>query len=195
MFTPASSFVLAFACLVNFVVATSQVQLNGRSYSIQQIISRDFAIIGGGATGTYSAVRLQDLNNSIAIVEKEAQLGGHTYTYIDPNTGSGVEAGVQVFHNNSLVHQYFSRFNISLGPPIFRPVSDGTQFYDLETGALTNYTAPSNAAFGAAVAKYAAQIAKYPEIANGLNPSYPVADDLLLPFGDFIAKYGVADST
>ena len=46
-----------------------------------EIIERDVAIIGGGSAGTYSAIRLRDLNETVVVIEREAILGGHTDTY------------------------------------------------------------------------------------------------------------------
>jgi hypothetical protein len=181
-------FVLLSACFSGLVAARTEVHLNGRSYTAQNVVIRDFAVIGGGSTGTYSAIRLRDLNNSIVVIEKKAQLGGHTYTYIDPATGTGVEAGVQVFHNTSLTTNYFGRFNISLGPAVFTAPGVVKENIDLQTGLPANYTAQSPVA---AFAAYVAQLAKYPMIENGLNPTYPVPEDLLLPFGDFVEKYSL----
>jgi heterodisulfide reductase subunit A-like polyferredoxin len=39
-------------------------------------ISRDVVIIGGGSAGTYSAIRLQQMGLSVALIEKENRLGG-----------------------------------------------------------------------------------------------------------------------
>ena len=39
-------------------------------------IEKDVCIIGGGASGTYAAVRLQQLGVDVALVEKQAKLGG-----------------------------------------------------------------------------------------------------------------------
>lgn len=39
-------------------------------------IEKDVCIIGGGASGTYAAVRLQQMGVSVALVEKERKLGG-----------------------------------------------------------------------------------------------------------------------
>ena len=41
-------------------------------------IEKDVCIVGGGATGTYAAVRLQQLGVDIALIEKEAKLGGRS---------------------------------------------------------------------------------------------------------------------
>jgi heterodisulfide reductase subunit A-like polyferredoxin len=40
-----------------------------------EVINRDFVVIGGGSSGTYSAIRLRDLNYSVVVVEKKQELG------------------------------------------------------------------------------------------------------------------------
>ena len=47
-------------------------------YKPEDIITRDVCIIGGGSTGTYSAIRLRDMGKSVVVVEKKDVLGGHT---------------------------------------------------------------------------------------------------------------------
>jgi heterodisulfide reductase subunit A-like polyferredoxin len=74
-------------CFVGLLSVSHAIPLYKRGFAAQDIITRDVCIIGGGATGTYSAVRLrEDFNKSIVIVEKTGRLGGHTETYIDPIT-------------------------------------------------------------------------------------------------------------
>lgn len=54
-----------------------------------EIIRRDVCIIGGGATGTYAAVRLsQDMGKSVIVVEKTGRLGGHVGEYRPPFVSS-----------------------------------------------------------------------------------------------------------
>lgn len=53
------------------------------SFAPADIIERDVAIIGGGASGTYAAVRLrEDHNVSIVVVEKEDHLVSRSGTGI-----------------------------------------------------------------------------------------------------------------
>ncbi|KAI4863875.1 FAD/NAD(P)-binding domain-containing protein [Hypoxylon rubiginosum] len=90
---------------------------------------RDVVVIGGGSSGTYTAVRLGDYNKTVAIVEKKDFLGGHAETYVDPNTGYTIDIGV---------------INTS-------------EYVDFSTGKTLNYTPPSSEAFDTAlsfVAKY-----------------------------------------
>lgn len=39
-------------------------------------IEKDVCIIGGGASGTYAAIRLQQMGVDVALIEKEGKLGG-----------------------------------------------------------------------------------------------------------------------
>jgi ribulose 1,5-bisphosphate synthetase/thiazole synthase len=39
-------------------------------------LERDVCIVGGGASGTYAAVRLQQLGLSVALIEQKPRLGG-----------------------------------------------------------------------------------------------------------------------
>jgi len=73
----------------------------------QNVIHRDVLIVGGGSSGTYSAIRLQQEGKSIALIEKEAVLGGHTNTYVDPVTGTTIDHGVIDFQNLTVVREYF----------------------------------------------------------------------------------------
>lgn len=46
------------------------------SVTAQTVITRDVAIIGGGSAGTYTATRLRQMGFSVALIEKEKELGG-----------------------------------------------------------------------------------------------------------------------
>lgn len=83
-------------------------------YDSSDVISRDVLIIGGGSSGTYSALRLRDLGKSVAVVEAKGLLGGHTETWTDPVSRGKVELGVIIFHDNELVRKYFGRYQIPL---------------------------------------------------------------------------------
>ena len=59
-------------------------------YSSSDVIKRDVAVIGGGSSGTYGAIKLRDMGKSVVVVEKTGTLGGHEkYLYRsqhrDPN--------------------------------------------------------------------------------------------------------------
>src|SRR3954470_18383617 len=87
-------------------------QFDPACYAAANVITRDIAVIGGGATGTYAAIKLGDLGKSVVLVEKAGRLGGHTETYTDPATGTTVNYGVSAYFNNSIVTDFFARFNV-----------------------------------------------------------------------------------
>ena len=87
------------------------------------------------------------------------------------------------------VKDYFARYDIalktvspSLGPP---------DYVDLASGTTTAFTPPDQDAVSAALQRYAAEIWKYPDLQAGFHLSYPVPEDLLLPFGQFVRKYSL----
>lgn len=64
-------FVLGF--LAAALASTSSI--DETAFAAEDVIIKDVAIIGGGASGTYAAVRLrEDLDTSIVIVEQEDSL-------------------------------------------------------------------------------------------------------------------------
>jgi hypothetical protein len=157
--------------------------------SAADTITVDVAIIGGGSTGTYSAVRLsQDLGKTVVVVEKTDRLGGHTQTYIDPVTGYPVDYGVIAWHNIAVVTAYFARFNVSLSPvSLTSPFT--TEYVDLTTGKVVPNYAPPNPA--QALETLAGLLQSWPYLSGELDLPSPVPADLLLSFGDFVTKYGL----
>jgi len=162
------------------------------AYRSGSIIKRDVCIIGGGASGTYAAIGLRDKGKSVAVVEAQGVLGGHTNTYTDPATKATYDYGVIEFDNTTTVTSYFARFNIPLTTVSNTASSALKNYYvDFRTGKnVTGYTSTDpTAAFGS----YAAQLAKYPFLNTpGWDLPDPVPADLLIPFGDFIKKYNLA---
>lgn len=181
---------LASVILFGFAVALPQPSINAGDYKKGDIITRDVCIIGGGSTGTYSAVRLGDFNKSVVVVEAKGRLGGHTETYIDPTTQIPVDIGVEVFHNLSIVTDYFARFNVPLTMAVFPPTPQ--QWVDFRTGEVVAGYAPANTtALGEAFGAYTAQLLKYPGLNGGFFLPNPVPEDLLIPFGNFVEKYSL----
>ncbi|OTA39908.1 hypothetical protein BTJ68_00017 [Hortaea werneckii EXF-2000] len=153
-----------------------------------EVIERDVCIIGGGSSGTYSAIRLQQMNKTFVLIEKENRLGGHVNTYIDPVTNQTLDYGVVVWENVSIVRDYFTHLDVPLSDVTLgeAPVSlyaDFARVSKVPPDAL----APGNLTMG--FASYLAQLARYPYLTNGFNLPDPVPEDLLLPWGDFIRKY------
>lgn len=156
------------------------------------VIEKDVAVIGGGSAGTYSAIRLKDKGKSVIVVEKKDRIGGHTETYIDPITNKPVDFGVVLFHNITVVTEYFKRFDI----PLIIRGSDGVvnaeqQRWDCRIGKKLNISSPTQEETGAAFAKYAQVISQWPRLDDGMFLPDPVPEDLILPFGEFAKKYGI----
>ena len=159
------------------------------SYDKLDIIERDVIVIGAGSTGIYSSVRLKDHKKTFLVVEKKPTIGGHAEDYIDPS-GVALDLGVATFAHTDTVRAYFDRFNLSLIPSSEPGVR---QYVDFTTGKVSNLPEPDVNQLQSTLTAYVAQQSKYPTIQGSFNMSYPVAQDLLLPFGDFAAKYGLQD--
>jgi hypothetical protein len=162
---------------------------NVADYSAEAIITRDVAVIGGGATGTYSAIRLRDMGKSVVVVESNDRLGGHTHTFTDPVTGGKVDIGVIVWHDLDIVRSFFARFDVPLTKAVFDTPGMVSKYVDYRTGKVVDGYAPSDPS--AALAVYGAQLAQYPYLEAGFDLPDPVPADLLLPFGDFVKKYAL----
>jgi hypothetical protein len=152
-----------------------------------RVIERDVCVIGGGSSGTYTAVRLRDAGRSVVVVESKNRLGGHCETYHDPQTGDTTDIGVTVFHDTPLVRGYFGRFGVDLTTlPGF---GGGTTTYaDFRTGRVVDGYTPS---VPTALGTYFGILQQYPYLATGFDLPDPVPAELLLPWGDFIAANGL----
>jgi len=154
---------------------------------------RDVAIIGGGAAGTYAALRLRDQGSSVAVIERTGRLGGHAQTFHDPASGAPIDIGVIVFPDNSLVRGYFGRF----GQPLITANFAGgqSQYVDFRTGRPVAAFQPGPSDLGGALFQYLQIIGtRFPFLEqNGfqLPAPGPVLDELLLPFGQFAQKNGL----
>jgi hypothetical protein len=100
---------------------------------------------------------------------------------------------VEIWHNISVVTNYFER----MGVPLIIAGSDAGNVttiegdYDFRTGEAVNVTSYSQADVSAAFAAYAAQLQKYPDLNNGMFLPDPVPEDLVMPFGQFAKKYNL----
>ena len=185
--------VLLYVCCVVAIpgaVPSSDDSFN-TNWKAKDIITCDVVVIGGGASGTYSTIRLRDMNQSVVLIEQKDRLGGHTETFTDPTTQLKFDIGVRVWHDIDLVKNFFARFDVPLTQASFAtPPGVVTDFVDFRTGALVPGFTPSDPT--AALGAYAAQIAQYPYLEAGFDLPDPVPADLLLPFGDFVTKYNLA---
>jgi hypothetical protein len=188
-----SSFIYVFGAFAPSIVsAVAKGGASDHDFVPNDTIVRDVLIIGGGSAGTYSAIRLGQLGKTVVVIEKEAQLGGHTNTYIDPVTGAPVDYGVAVWEDLPVVHDYFSYLEVPLTTVNFSGPSPFTNlFADFAAGVIIPgdqipQTDPTNAFIA-----YLNEQAKYPYINNGFDLPTPVPSDLLINFGDFITKYNL----
>ncbi|CAK4034848.1 related to amine oxidase, flavin-containing superfamily [Lecanosticta acicola] len=153
-----------------------------------EIIERDVAIIGGGSSGTYSAIRLQQQGHSVALIEKENRLGGHVNTFVDPPTGGTFDYGVIILVNVSIVRDYFQYLDTPLGKYTGFVPGMNTLYADFAAGASA--PAPNDTLAEAdAVPRYARLLQdQYPYLASGFHIPKPVPEELLIPYGDFLAQ-------
>ncbi|PMD46857.1 hypothetical protein L207DRAFT_577699 [Hyaloscypha variabilis F] len=162
------------------------------------IVNTDVAILGGGASGTYAAVRLrEDYGKKVLLIEMEAVLGGHVNTYTDPETGEAFNYGVQSYIDYEGAKEFFERFEIPLQPNVL--FSSTTVDVDPNTGNIVpNATVPPplNGVI-AALEKYYDLIVPWNDLMLPGYWNFPPGDqipaDLLLPFSDFVAKYDLGD--
>ncbi|KAI0010258.1 FAD/NAD(P)-binding domain-containing protein [Xylariaceae sp. FL0662B] len=156
------------------------------SYAAKDVITRDVAIIGGGATGTYAAINLRDAGKSVVVVERKGELGGHTATYHDPKTGKPVNYGLQVNYDMPLARQFFKRLNITVKKAEFG--GGDTLYLDFRDGSVVkNYTIPP------VHEDYIRELHKYPYVEDGLHLPDPVPEDLLLPWSEYLKKFNLTD--
>lgn len=181
---------LVAATYVNAIPEPSGSHLPNGAWGDQDIINRDIVIIGGGASGTYAAVRLHDLNQSVIVVERTNRLGGHTETYTDPVTQAKIDIGVVVWHDTQLVHDFFARFDVPLLKVSEISATGVTNYVDYRTGKVVGGYVPGDPT--AALGAYTHELLKYLYLEAGFDLPDPVPEDLLLPFGDFVTKYNIS---
>ncbi|KAJ5378232.1 uncharacterized protein N7496_005641 [Penicillium cataractarum] len=178
------SLFLAFSGVT--VVASNVVySFDATQYDARDVIVRDIAVIGGGSSGTYGAVNLHAMGQSVILVEKEALLGGHINTYTDPTTGVTVDYGVQAFWNSTTTWDYFELLGISGEAYSIAPLTN--VFYDFSTGAPVTVQIANN------FTAYAQQLDNYPYLANSWDLPNPLPEDLVLPFQNFVTKYNLVN--
>ena len=181
---------LASSALIGWVAAA--IPQTGIEISPQNIINVDLCVIGGGAAGTYAAIKSKDLNKTVVVVEKQDRLGGHTKTYIDSKSNTPVELGVAEYEDTPIVRQWFRRFQIPLYQYNFTIPGTTSAYIDFQTGQPTT---PKQGNLLDAWNALQTQVAKYPSLFYSLDDvPFPVPADLLLPFGQFITKYDLQDA-
>ncbi|KAI8941053.1 hypothetical protein NX059_002296 [Plenodomus lindquistii] len=167
--------------------------LNPSSYEPGCVIKTDVVVVGGGGVGTYAAIQLKDQGKKVLVIESKARLGGHTETYTDPETGVPIDMGVKLYHDEPIVYEWFSRFNLSTSQiQVAFTGGPSAQNVDFRTGQiLQGLPAANQTATAAALQRYAAVLQKYPQLDAGFYLPDPVPEDLYMPFGQFVQKYDI----
>ncbi|KAI9038232.1 NADPH-dependent FMN reductase Lot6 [Aspergillus affinis] len=173
---------------VLLVLATlaNAARISERTFLAEDTITRDVCIIGGGATGTYAAIRLKDQGRSVIVVENSEYLGGHTETY-DLGNGQHFDYGVEGVFNDPLSRNYFRRLGVDWRTLL--PDTLLTENVNFETGIRVP---PPNGTLSivAGALLYRSVIEKYESLRDGtLNLPDPIHDDLWRPFGEFVTKH------
>jgi len=157
-----------------------------------RIVNVEVAIVGGGASGTYGAVRLrEDFNTSIIVIEPRDYLGGHVSTYTVPEANTTLEYGVQSYVRNQAALDFYARFNI--GTQSFAAKRLTAINFDVETGArLEDYISPAANATNAALRRWLDIVTKYEYM---LEPGYwnfpqpqDIPAELLIPVENFVKQ-------
>ncbi|PKS13172.1 hypothetical protein jhhlp_000516 [Lomentospora prolificans] len=157
-----------------------------------QTITRDVVVVGGGASGAHAAVWLRDNNQTVVVVEKADQLGGHTAFYKDPATGKTINVGVQGWMEYKDAFDFAKRMNVSTDGSMQFTTLD-YKYIDFKTGEpVTDYVQPG-AEMYPALQRYLDVLEKYEDMVLPGFFNFPepdaIPEDLLLPFGDFVKKY------
>jgi hypothetical protein len=152
-----------------------------------EVIERDVCVIGGGSAGTYTAVRLRDLGQSVVVVEHKDRLGGHCETYTDPATGLTTDIGVIVFPDLPVVRGYFGRFGVTLATADLGGGGPAS-YADFRTGQVVPGYAPP---VPAALPAYLGILEQYSYLTRGFYLPDPVPAALLQPFGEFVVANGL----
>ncbi|KAF3767282.1 FAD/NAD(P)-binding domain-containing protein [Cryphonectria parasitica EP155] len=183
--------------LASLVLPTLWQQLAsaGVTARVNDEIVRDVCILGGGASGTYAAIRLKELGYSVALIERNAHLGGHVNTYYDPATGNPLDYGVIAYHNISTVTDFLSSLGVALAPATLGYGDRSIYINNLQNNGTIVQDLPSSVpwanatAVGLAFEKYLGLVQQYPFLAQGYELPAEIPEDLLLPYGEFLQKY------
>lgn len=158
-----------------------------------ETVDRDVCVIGGGSSGTYTAIRLQQMGKSVVVVEKDDLLGGQVDTYIDNITGKKIDYGVKVFNNVSVVSEYFELLGLSLKSFESYVPDQKTIYTNLVDATILPAPKITTEDVMDALLRYQTELERYPFLSTGFDLPSPVPEDLLIPWGDFIVKHNLSD--
>lgn len=121
-------------------------------------------------------------------------MGGHVNTFYDPATNLPVDYGVQAYINNEQTQAFFSRFDIPLNASTTSPFT--TYVADFKAGVvIPNATYPDPTTLIGPLTNYLTVMStNFPFLSEAtFDLPDPVPEDLLMPFGQFVAKYNISD--
>lgn len=151
----------------------------------------DVVVIGGGSAGTYAAIQLHDLNKTVAVIEPTGKLGGNADSYYD-ESGGVFNAGVQILYDIPVVSDYFSRLGVSLVTAPAAAAGTSTVNADFALGVAAPATEINATAIGLAIQRYSEFLAaNFSTVYPGYELPDPVPEDFVMPWGDFMTKYGL----
>ena len=185
-----------FAFTVSLVAGLVANSVNAAPYDWTEvnqhpITRKDVVVIGGGSSGTYAAIKLHRMGKDVAVVEKHAHFGGHTSTYHVPGGNITIDFGVQGYLDEQIIRDHFARFDIPLEYETLTQTSFGIPHYmDFRNGQML-----PNFNYSFDLSGFLAQWMKYPYLHYNTALPDPVPEDLLLPFGEFLAKYNLQEET
>ncbi|KAJ0277339.1 hypothetical protein Brms1b_007374 [Colletotrichum noveboracense] len=159
-----------------------------------QTISRDVVVVGGGAAGAHAAVWLRDHNQTVVVVEKASQLGGHTASYYDPVSNKSINVGVQAWMEYKDTFDFVHRMNVSTSGSMQFTTLD-YKYVDFRTGEPTDFAAPASDDIYPALQRYLDVVLQYEDMVLPGFDNFPepdaIPEDLLMPFVDFVEKYNL----
>ena len=133
-----SRFILSITSFALINRAAAALIQRDTDISPQNTLNVDVCIIGGGAAGTYSAIKSKDLNKTVVVVEQHDRLGGHTKTYVDPGSNKSIELGVVEWEDTPIVREWFARFKVPLYQYNYTIPGVTSEYVDFGTGQIAN---------------------------------------------------------
>lgn len=156
----------------------------------------DVVVVGGGSAGSNAAIHLYDAGLDILLVETQSQLGGMVNSYTNPETGNVFDYGVATYTNNTGTEAYFERLGLATKSPTF--ATTVPYYADFTTGETVAFEAPDFVPEFAALGTYYEVAKNYSDLFMPSYANWPapgdIPEDLLLPFGEFAAKYELNDT-
>ncbi|RAL06704.1 NADPH-dependent FMN reductase Lot6 [Aspergillus homomorphus CBS 101889] len=150
----------------------------------------DVCILGGGATGTYAAIRLKDRGKRVVVIEQNDHLGGHTETLYLPD-GSHVDYGVEGVFDDKLTRKFLTRLGIRWRRVL--PNYTRQDFVDFTTGRMVESPVGLVQLLFATI-RYRLALRQFPFLDKGIyDLPDPVPAALFRPLREFIEANSLED--